>query len=168
MKTKTLSTSMMIGILSLSCYLVTPAEEADAAVFYLYPEVGIYVPTNSDLDTTATLGLTGGAGLFDFLVLELEYQRRFERDTTPSGNLLNANAVFRFSFGKIVPYASVGAGIIHTNSQGSDEVDFMMPFGAGVDFGPWTIFSLGLGVEYGYVQDRSDFVLPYLRFGLTF
>jgi len=168
MKKKALCTSMMIGILSMSCYLVSPAQEADAAVFYLYPEVGIYVPTSSGLDTTATLGLVGGVGLFDFLVLELEYQRRFERDATPSGNLLNANAVLRFPTGKLVPYASVGAGFVHTNLLGSDEVDFLMPFGAGIDFGPWAIFSFGLGVEYGYVQDRSDFVLPYLRLGLTF
>ena len=168
MKKMALSTSMMIGILSLSCYLVSPAQKADAAVFYLYPEVGIYVPTNSDLDTTATLGLSGGVGLFDFLVLELEYQRRFERDATPSGNLFNANAALRFSFKKVVPYGSVGIGLLHTESSGSDDVDFMMPFSAGVDFGPWAIFSFGLGVEYGYVQNRSDFVLPYLRLGLTF
>ena len=168
MKKMALSTSMMIGILSLSCYLLSPAQRADAAVFYLYPEVGIYVPTNSDLDTTATLGLSGGVGLFDFLVLELEYQRRFERDATPSGNLFNANAALRFSFKKVVPYGSVGIGLLLTESSGSDDVDFMMPFSAGVDFGPWAIFSFGLGVEYGYVQNRSDFVLPYLRLGLTF
>ena len=168
MKKIALSTSIMIGILSLGCYLLSPAQEADAAVFYLYPEAGIYVPTNSDLDTTATLGLSGGVGLFDFLVLELEYQRRFERDATPSGNLFNANAALRFSFNKVVPYGSVGIGFLHTERSGSDDVDFMMPFSAGVDFGPWAIFSFGLGVEYGYVQNRSDFVLPYLRLGLTF
>ena len=168
MKKMALSTSMVIGILSLSCYLVSPAQKADAAVFYLYPEVGIYVPTNGDLDTAGTLGLSGGVGLFDFLVLELEYQRRFERDATPSGNLFNANAALRFSFRKVVPYGSVGIGLLLTESSGSDDVDFMMPFSAGVDFGPWAIFSFGLGVEYGYVQNRSDFVLPYLRLGLTF
>ena len=160
-------TSMMIGILSITC-LLSPAQKVDAAIFYVYPEVGIYVPTDSDLDTTATVGLVGGIGLFDFLVLELEYQRRIEQDATPSGNLFNANAALRFSFKEVVPYGSVGIGLLHTESSGSDDVDFMMPFSAGVDFGPWAIFSFGLGVEYGYVQDRSDFVLPYLRLGLTF
>jgi len=165
---KALYASMMIGIMSMSCYLVCPAQEAGAAVFYLYPEVGIYVPTSSGLDTTATLGLIGGVGLFDFLVLELEYQRRFERDATPSGNLFNAAAALRIPVGKIVPYGSVGVGFVHTEWLGSDKVDFLMPFGAGVDFGPWGIFSAGLGVEYGYIENRSDYVLPYLRLGLIF
>ena len=171
MKKKTLKalyTSMTIGIMSMSCYWVSPAQEAGAAVFYLYPEVGIYVPTSSGLDTTAALGLIGGVGLFDFLVLELEYQRRFERDATPSGNLFNAAVAFRFPVGNLFPHGSVGLGFVHTEWPGSDKVDFLMPFGAGVDFGPWGIFSAGLGVEYGYIQNRSDYVLPYLRLGLTF
>ena len=168
MKKMVLYTGMMIGILSITC-LLSPAQKVDAAIFYVYPEAGIYVPTDSDLDTTATVGLVGGIGLFDFLVLELEYQRRIEQDATPSGNLLNASAAFRFSFDKVVPYGSVGIGFLHTeNTERSDDVDFMMPFSAGVDFGPWAIFSFGLGVEYGYVQGQSDFVLPYLRLGFTF
>ena len=168
MKKKALYTNMMIGSLIISCCWLAPVQKADAAVVYIYPEAGVFFPTDSDLDTTATIGLTAGVGLLNFLALELEYQRILEKDNTPSGNIFNAAAALRIPTGKIVPYGSVGVGFIYSDTSGSNDVDFMMPFSAGVDFGPYAIFSFGLGVEYGYVQDQSDYVLPYLRLGLTF
>lgn len=148
--------------------LLQQTQRTEAAVIYIYPEVGAFIPTTSALDNSASLGVTGGVGLIKYLTLELEYQRVFSRKRTPAANIVNANGVVRIPVRKIIPYGSLGFGIIHAKVAGKHDADFLVPFGLGVDFGPWLLLTTGIGAEYTYVKGGPDFVLPYFRIGVTF
>ena len=66
------------------------------------PEFGGYIPTKTGIDNAYTLGLTSGFRWFKYFATELEYQRVLERGNQPAANIIDAVAVVRFPFDKIV------------------------------------------------------------------
>ncbi len=155
---------MKTFLAGLSILLISSAAHAD---FYLNPEAGIYVPISGG-DSSYSLGAALGYGWTKNFSTEVSYARLFATGNGADGDLITGEGIYHWSFPFLTPYASVGAGTIHTSFPTSSQWDYMGLLGGGVTIGPLLFLSVGVGVTYGIVFGGDDYIEPAVSLGANF